>query len=240
MRTVTGENENIGSVSDETIWPAGGIRPKPGPFCTVLPCATVALEIVSDSILDTIAGLGVQVVLVNGLDSAGKEIEQLIDMNGTEPVPIPISLYRIQPSRNAQVGTLRGNDGVISIQGIGGGILYDIIEIDPGGTPFGVTHSGTFTVPAGNVFVLESIFWGTDDVTRALLIQDFRLSGIRVLPVIIQGQEQIIGLPLCFPAFTDIEIRAQSDTGNGQMTVALTGELFPRPLSLTQEVGLCP
>lgn len=219
---ITGRNESIGNNVPETVWPPGAIRPKPS--------GLTSLEIVSDSLLDTLAGTGCQVFGLNGLGIDGAEIAQLISMNGTSAAAVPTQLFRIQPSGCAQPGSLRVNDGNISIQESGGGTVFGFISAGKGGG-----HTAAFTVPKDTVFILTGMTFSTKDDFASELITDVPSFGLRTLTFEIQGQIQIpIEPPVCYPSATELEHQAVSTSGNASITSMFSGWLVEVP------GGLCP
>lgn len=217
---VTGENPNVSSANDETIWTPGGILDRLSTLTSI--------EIVSSSLNDTVAGTGCQVFLLNGLAADGTELSQLIPMNGTIAVVVPIQLLAIQPSGCNQAGILEGNDGDISIQDAGGGILRGFVGKDPGGLPYGNSRTADLTVPIGKVFVLTNLGFNTKEDFRVLVCQRippsfFEAHVLRVSPFEIIGQASVEIDPICFPEGSTIEIRGQSTSGIGKITVAFGG-----------------
>ena len=110
--TKLGYNADVGA-TEEDIWTIGGAYPwiaAPG----------VALEVVSDSTDDDIAGTGVQKVKVSYLDGDYSAQSQTLDMDGTSPVALTdVTVLRVNSIRATQVGTGMVAAGNISCRLVG-------------------------------------------------------------------------------------------------------------------------
>jgi hypothetical protein len=126
------------------------------------PTSGQSLEIVSTDTNDTNLGTGAWTVIIFGLDGAGLEVDEIVIMDGLNPVALTThqytSVYR------AVVITAGGatltNVGTISIRISGGGTVAAVIGIDDGQTQ--MTH---FTIPANkHAFFIEGyVALGNDD-----------------------------------------------------------------------------
>jgi hypothetical protein len=94
-----GERAAIGTGVLEDLWyGAADVIPEPADIGT-------AMSIESSVATDTIAGIGAQKIRVDYLDAAGDEQFEVVDMNGTTPVPLFASPRFIQDFQVSQVGT---------------------------------------------------------------------------------------------------------------------------------------
>ena len=114
------------------------------------PTSVVSLEIVSDSSNDTAAGIGAQEVTVIGLNADWEEVTFTVIMNGLTPVPLGtdlIRLYRWYVSRSGSYAdsVTSSHVGVLSIQVLGAGTMWDFIPNTP--LPYGQSTMGAYTVP---------------------------------------------------------------------------------------------
>jgi hypothetical protein len=120
------------------------------------------MEIVSTDADDTNLGDGAWTVIVFGLDDNGLEVDEIVEMDGLNPVALTAHQYTAV--YRAVVLTANGptltNVGAISIQISGGGTLAAFIGIDDGQTQ--MTH---YTIPANKhgFFIEGYVALGNDD-----------------------------------------------------------------------------
>jgi hypothetical protein len=139
-----GYNGDVGATEEEIITQGG--------LYYWIPSAT-ALEVVSSSVNDTLAGTGVQKVRISYLDADYSEASQVIDMNGTNPVPLTdTTILRVNSIRATQVGTGLMSAGTISCRTVAGANVVRSIF-----TGFTRGRGATYTVPLGKVLFLTSI-----------------------------------------------------------------------------------
>lgn len=82
--------------------------------------ATIAevMNIYSDDATDTIAGVGAQKVLVEGIDDSGDMVEETVEMNGVTDVPTVNSYYMINRMTVTQAGSTGSQAGQIKAKGV--------------------------------------------------------------------------------------------------------------------------
>lgn len=139
---VLGNNPDVdtGSVP-ETVWPGGGLYP----WMT----GATSLEVVSTSVQDSPTGTGISAISVTLLNTSYVASNVAISLNGTTPVAISGSWFRINGGLTTAKGsgapaTRATNAGDILIRDAGGGTVRGII---PAGK--GITRQAVFTVEAG-------------------------------------------------------------------------------------------
>jgi hypothetical protein len=141
-----GYNGDVGA-TEEDIITQGGSYPW-------IPAGGVALEVVSSSVNDTLAGTGVQKVKITYLDTDYSEASQILDLAGQTPVPLTdTSILRVNSIRATQVGTGGSAAGTISCRLVGGAAtVYRQIEA-------GYTRGRglTYTVPLGKTLFITSV-----------------------------------------------------------------------------------
>lgn len=120
----------------ETIWASGGMYPW-------LDSATL-LEAVSSSAADTSAGAGAQQIQVVGLDEAGVEIEEIVNLSGTTPVPTLQEFYRVNSVFIVKSGSGQTNAGAVTVRVISAGTTLALIPAGTGGP----AKAFIYTVPA--------------------------------------------------------------------------------------------
>jgi len=135
---------------------AGSIGTSLTPISTLnkyeTPTTAQALEVVSTSASDAVAGGGATKVTIIGLDSSWNEIVQEITLTGTTAVALTtnlIRLYRWYVSETETYATAASGShtGSLTIQLSGGGTTWDTMTI----TPFAVGQSqiSAYTIPTG-------------------------------------------------------------------------------------------
>lgn len=137
-----GANRSVGTTW-ETICTSGTYQTPPN---------VVALELISTATEDSITGAGARQVLVRGIDVNWDLKEEIIDMNGTTPVPV-LGFRRVFDMRVYTSGTYAtlaagSHVGTINLREAGNGPIWADIVID-GGFPVGTSEIGCYTVPRG-------------------------------------------------------------------------------------------
>lgn len=127
----------------EEMWPLGTIR--------TLPAAAAVASVVSSSVADDgdPAGTGAWTLLVDGLDSAGLPVTEVVTLNGTSAVTTTQTFFRVNRAFVVTVGANESNEGNITISVGGNPQAY--IEADEG-----QTHQTGFTVPADKFFLVDT------------------------------------------------------------------------------------
>ena len=95
------------------IW--GGANPM------VFPTAVETWEIVSDSANDAIGGTGAKTVLVSYLDFDYVQQSAVVDLDGLTPVQVATDCYRPDNMVAISSGSLKHNEGLVTLQVSGGG-----------------------------------------------------------------------------------------------------------------------
>lgn len=141
-----GYNGDVGS-TEEDIITQGGVYPW-------IAAVGIALEVVSSSADDTLAGTGVQKVKITYLDTDYSQQTQTLDMAGQTPVPLTdTSILRVNSIRATQVGTGGVAAGDITCRLVGGAAtVYRAIT-----TGFTRGRGITYTVPLGKTLYITSV-----------------------------------------------------------------------------------
>jgi len=134
-----GHNPSISTSTDpEDVWSAGGVY-------AFYPATAQAMEIVSTSSGDTMTtGTGAWTVLVYGKDGDFNDISETVEMNGTSAVSLTNTYIRMHRAIVLTAGTSMVNDGNISVQISGGGIVGAHIASSDG-----QTQQAIYTIPSG-------------------------------------------------------------------------------------------
>ena len=110
---VIGRRSDLGN-SEADVWTAGEAS---SPVATrTWPTAAAALSIVSGSADDAAAGTGARKVRVAGLDVDWKQIEEVVDLNGTTPVNTTSEFLRVNFADVEQAGSGGVNAGEILVK----------------------------------------------------------------------------------------------------------------------------
>jgi len=134
--------------------------------------ADTALEFLSDSANDTVAGTGAQHVTIEGLTLAGTEVSESVATNGITAVAVPTSIARVNKFYVTDAGayastTGGGNAGNITLQVNGGGALQAEILVEDG-VPEGISQTSHFSVPAGKTAYIVHTTINVDDVRQSV------------------------------------------------------------------------
>lgn len=224
-----GYNDDVGS-TEEDIWTQGGTYPW-------IAAGGIALEVVSSSTNDTLAGTGVQKVRVSYLDTDYSAQTQVIDMNGQTAVALTdTTILRVNSLRATQVGTGGVAAGTITCRLVGApATVYRAIVA-------GYTRGrgATYTVPLGKTLYLTSIAvssgyttsgkvvrWtgraqvdDTDPTTKIAFFQPF-------FEIMTQDSAfyRQFEMPIKIPATADLRISAVSNGAGSFCSCALRGWL---------------
>jgi len=135
--TVQGHNTDVdtGSVPED-VWQFGGLYP--------FPTSAQSLEVLSSSAADTAAGTGARSVRVTGTAADLSPISEVVVMNGTSPVALSNSFYRINLFVAVTAGSDGSNAGSITLRVASAGPVLGFMEARDG-----LSMSGIYTVPAG-------------------------------------------------------------------------------------------
>lgn len=235
--TALGNNPDVdtGSVP-ETIWPGGGLYP----WMT----GATSLEVVSSgasAAQDAPGGTGMAAILLTLMNTSYVESTVSVALNGTTPVAITGTWFRI----NGGITTVKGsgapavgafNAGDIIIRDAGGGTTRAII---PAGK--GILRQAVFTVPAANTLQILSQYIafnrGTGGVTRFLTVTGYiqNSAGVarRPLDISCDGEPyRHDGIPgITLPEKTDFAMDVLSVSGeNSDITGAFLGVLMKNEL----------
>lgn len=223
--TALGNNPDIDSATvPEDVWSVGGLYP----WMT----ASTALEIVSSSANDSSAGNGARTVLVRGLDANYVEVNQVLTLNGTTPVSIPLPLLRVNDALIMSAGATKVNEGNIDIRRVTGGTIQCQIPIG-----YGISRQALFTVPAGHTLSIHSMLFSqtkAGGVDRTMTISNFIQSpnGFYRMPLELSISQTVPyrheGDPgITLSEKTDIAFRVQSSsTNDSSVTVAFLGTMY--------------
>lgn len=153
IRRITGLGQvNIAGsgVATNDIWTGGGAYP--------WMAAATSLEVLSASANDSSAGTGARTITISGLDANYNEISAVVTMNGVAPVAVPIQFLRINGITVTTNGTLRRNDGQITVRDAGGGTVRGLMPVGTiaDQTPARAKQS-QYTVPAGHTLLVFDI-----------------------------------------------------------------------------------
>lgn len=168
--TALGNNPDVdqGTVP-ETIWPGGGLYP----WMT----GTTSLEVVSTSTQDSASSTGMAAISLTLMNSSYVESVLSVALNGTTPVAITGTWFRI----NGGVITTKGsgapavgaaNVGDIIIRDAGGGTVRAII---PAGK--GILRQAVFTSPAGYSLQILSQYIGFNRGTGVGAVRYLTVTG---------------------------------------------------------------
>lgn len=165
-----GRNSDVGTAFED-IWETGGVYSWPTSAST--------LEAISTDANDTAAGTGARTVTIEGLDADFNEISETITMNGVSASSATaLSFLRVNRAYVVQSGaysstTSGSNIGNITIRVSGAGATQATIQVDALAGK-GQTEIARYTVPAGKVAFVKSVFINVDSTKNAATIAFFQ------------------------------------------------------------------
>lgn len=152
-------------------------------------------------------------------------------LNGTTPVAIPTSLFRVNSALIMSAGSGKVNAGDITIRDAGGGTTRAIIP-----TGFGITRQAVFTVPAGFSLSIHSQVFSINrstGVARFVTVANYIQSpnGFYRLPLELSVGDPLPyrhdGIPgIILPEKTDYALRCTATSSdNTDLTAGFLGVL---------------
>lgn len=149
-----------------------------------IPNGPVSVEIVSDSLDDTVAGPGLRTAVVQYLDASFISKTIVLTLNGTTPVPLPEPITAINSFVRSTSGTFRGaNVGNLSIRTVGGlGATYSYMRAGDG-----LAKSSLYTVPASSTLFIYGILLSISSDGTSNRYGDFALQMMNSSGVPLKG-----------------------------------------------------
>ena len=212
-----GRNATVGSTA-EPVWTGSSAY-------TYLSSAEV-LQVSSDDTDDdgSPAGNGAQTVVVMGLDGNYDEVSATVTMDGTTSVATTgTSFLRVYRAYVSTAGSSGANEGTISIKN--NAETNTLAQIDPG---MSQTEMAMWTVPDDYTFYLTKI-WASESATQSTLVTLWvRPDGgvfQNKLTFVLSGSvlERVFELPFSIAAKSDIEVRAETGVGSGNVAAGFDG-----------------
>jgi len=206
-----------------------------GPTCTyVFPATAQQMQLVSTSANDTLAGTGVQKVILHYLDNAYAVKTEIVSLNGTTPVnTVATNILRINNFHSYQVGSGGVAAGAITLKNTGATVTYSLIN-----TGLNASRQAIYTVPAGVTGYITH--WQassgaasgthfTPIYLRSTSHEGTLLPGVFLLVDEIGTQNNgyaiTLPIPVRIPALADVKMSAVSDgaSANVQVMGAIMG-----------------
>jgi hypothetical protein len=211
--TKMGYNGDVGATEEDIITQGGSYY--------WIPTAT-ALEVVSDSTDDDVAGIGVQKVKITYLDGDYSEASQIIDMDGTTPVALTdTTILRVNSIRATQVGTNNMSVGNIICRTVVGTNTVRAIQAG-----FTRGRGATYTVPLGKTLYITSVHVASGYTTAGKVVRWFcRAQVDSTAPTVKlaffqpfyetitqdKSDDKIFQMPIKVPSTADVKISAVSN-----------------------------
>lgn len=217
---VEGEIEALPLTNDD-VWLPGGNR--------TLPVAAAVVSIASGSANDDDGGSGAELVRVTGLDGNLKEISEVVEMDGMNPVVTVQEFLRVFLIEVTQTGTQPGsNEGVIDATV--GGDLQARIPIGRG-----MSAGSHYTIPVNMEGRLVDIEFCWPDPIDAI-VQVVRVLPNGTLSIVLEftagpgsiSPINLLGLP-ALAAGTDIFVRAEKQAGAADHGLSASYAMYLAP-----------
>jgi hypothetical protein len=223
-----GYNGDVGATEEDIITQSG-----------VYPwiASATALEVVSDSSSDDLTGTGIQKIKIGYLDGDYSSQSQILDMDGTTPVPLTdTTILRVNSIRATQVGTGLVAAGTITCRLVAS--PYTVYrQCMPG---FTRGRGLTYTVPLGKTLYLTSIAVSSGHTTAGKVVRwigraqvDDSAPTVRIaffqpfFEIITQDASFVreFEIPVVIPATADLKVSATSNGAGAWCSCALRGWL---------------
>lgn len=140
------------------------------------PTSNTALEVVSTSTNDDIAGTGARTIYYEGLQNSGGNlvvVSDVVELDGTTAVALPDQLIRLYRWYVASSGTYASQSagshaGTLTIRESGGGNTWSTIV--PNGFPVSQSQIGAYTVPTGYMAYVSKITYSVESDKEAEIL----------------------------------------------------------------------
>ena len=207
--TKFGEAPNVGS-TEVTLWDESSLYP--------WPTSALAMTLVSNNVNDSISGTGARKVVVYGLDNQYNEIFEIVELNGTTPVPLINSYFRNFRMIVIDAGSTGSAQGKISLQN--SGTIYASILNGNNQTLMGV-----YSVPANHTAYIISASSSSSSgksVTGSLYVRPFgQVFQCKYRYNLYQNFARLdLTVPFIIPEKNDIDIRASSSASGTDVTIS--------------------
>lgn len=200
-----------------------------GPTCThVFPATAQQMTIVSASAADTLAGTGVQKMVIHYLDANYLERSEIVNMNGVAPVnTVATNILRINAMHAYQQGSGGTAAGAISLKNLAGTVTYSYMSAG-----VSTARQAIYTVPAAKYGYISH--WqassgsasGSHFTTvrlRAASHEGVLLPGVFLvvdeIGTLNNGYIVTLPIPIRVPPTTDVKMSAVSDAANANAQV---------------------
>lgn len=203
-----GNNPDIDTAPSD-VWSGGGSYP----WMT----GATSLEVLSSSANDTSAGTGARTIAITFLNASYVQSTQTITLNGTTPVAIPSTHFRINDAVVATAGSGQTNAGTITIRDAGAGTTRAIIPLG-----YGRVRQSQYTVPANHDLTFYNVFHSINrpssvrDATISAYVRDS--TGVYLL----LSEITVAASPIVLPLFATVSLGEKSDFGYRCTAVSAT------------------
>ena len=213
-----GYNAAVGATR-EVIWSKSGTY-------TFLDEAVI-LNIVSSDVGDDVAGVGIQKIMIEGLDANYDEISEEISLDGTTNVKSTKKFLRVNKVYTSQVGANGDAEGNIDIADT---TETDYVAYIPAG--YNESLQAVFTVPARKDFQVHQIYASEVEAKDSAIYLMFRLTGDnkpdRIKKILLFNNSFVVldtsaRLLFQFTEKTDVWLEGLSDSGSGIISAGMLG-----------------
>lgn len=216
-----GHNESVGTMLQD-LWSLGGTY--------VFPDVAKIMTVSSESVDDTLAGVGAQTVHIEGLDAEYNQVTEILELAGQSPVSTAHSYLRFSSMRVLTAGASEANTGAVYYgEGVvtagKPAIVYGLIDL-------GNNHNlcGHYTVPASQTLYLKNIniFSGSVQPVEVRIL-------VREVGSVFENRwdshfagnlNQTYSPPLIFPEKTDLRTVTAVSAGMAELSVSYSGILI--------------
>lgn len=200
-----------------------------GPTCTyVFPATSQQMAVSSTSAADSLAGTGIQKIIIHYLDTNYLEKTEIVNMNGITPVStVATNILRINAMHAMQQGTGGTSAGAISLKNLAGTITYGYMSVG-----VSTARQAIYTVPAGKYGYISHWQASSGAVSgshftavrlRATAHESVLLPGVFLVVdevgTLNNGYNITLPIPIRIPPTTDVKMSAISDASNANAQV---------------------
>jgi len=201
------------------------------------PTSNTALEVVSTSVNDDIAGTGARTIYYEGLQNSGGNlvvVSDVVELDGTTAVALPDQLIRLYRWYVASSGTYASQSagshaGTLTIRESGGGNTWSTITTT--GFPKAQSQIGAYTVPTGYTAYISKITYSVESDKEADILM-FQREGVLNISAPYNAMRLVTEInsakgtssvyydtPLKFEEETDFGFMGKLKANTGPMTV---------------------
>lgn len=192
----------------------------------VFPESAQRLDVSSDSIVDTVGGIGGSEILIEGLDSDYRQITELVSLSGLTTVQTTQAFLRVNDAAVTQAGStgfLQGNVTVTTEITADRLAYLDAIS--------GRSNTGNYTVPADHDLLIRDIFTSVsrkDEVEAFYTQRDFNSTAFVSTPagILYESFGAVVNLDIGIRQKTDLMLTMHPFVADPKIVFNIAATLY--------------